>query len=96
MASPATNQIWVFMGIGATHPCAVFSTKETAEEWIRQWNVSGTVTAYPLDQSVYDWAIAKQYFVAKFPSQSEPAFVQRFSSAYAEHYHYEDGELAGQ
>jgi hypothetical protein len=93
--SPVNNQVWVFMGEGATHPCAVFATKERADEWIRQWKVTGTLTAYPLDQSVYDWAIAGRHFHPTHPSHTEPTFVQRFSSAYAEHYHYDRGAEAG-
>ncbi len=73
------------------HPAAVFSSKEHADEWIENNKLSGSLTAYPLDQSVYDWVISNGLFKPKFPSQSSSEFIQRFSSAYAEHFHYEKG-----
>lgn len=90
------QSIWVFTGNGAMHPCAVFSTKRRADAWIQASEVSGTLTAYPIDQSVYDWAVENGHFVPKFPYHSESACIQRFSSAHAEHYHYENGRLHGQ
>ena len=86
------SQIWVFMGEGGSHPCALFSTKARAEEWINQFGVSGVLSGYPLDVSVYEWAKENNYFTPKYPTQSSAEFIQRFSSAYLEHYHYERGE----
>lgn len=75
----------------ANQLAAVFSSKEKAEEWILRCKVAGTLTSYRLDQSVYDWAIAEEHFTPKYPSQAGSEFVQRFTSAYAEHYHYDGG-----
>jgi len=83
--------LWVFMGEGATHPSAVFLSRNSAEEWIADAKVSGILTAYVAGESVYDWAIRTGRFSPKYPSQSEPRFIQRFSSAYAEHFHYKSG-----
>lgn len=83
------------MGEGATHPAGLFSTRELAEQWILRHQVTGVLTRYPMDQALYDWAIAEGHFAPKFPSQQRSEFVQRFTSAYAEHYHYVDGIEAG-
>jgi hypothetical protein len=90
--SDTKRYVWVFLGEGAVHPCAVFSSLELAEEWILSSKVSGILTKYQLDLSVYDWTIGLGYFKPSKPYQSEPKFVQKFSSAYAEHYHYENGK----
>jgi hypothetical protein len=82
--------VWVFNG-GGGFPAAVFSTREKAEEWIASRRLSGILTEYPLDVSLYDWAITNGTFKPKRPEHSEPQFIGRFSSAHTDHYHYEDG-----
>jgi hypothetical protein len=42
--------------------------------------------------SVYDWAIAEGHWAPKQEHRRRSQFIQRFSSAYLEHYHYEAGE----
>ncbi|MCA9101054.1 MAG: hypothetical protein R3C10_05570 [Pirellulales bacterium] len=49
------------------------------------------LTGYPIDVSVYDWAIKQGHFSPKESYQQTPRFISRFSSAYLEHYHYVDG-----
>ncbi len=85
------DSVWVFNGNRGTFPAAIFSTKEKAEAWIALHRLSGTLTKYPIDQAIYDWAIARGVFKSEHPYQSEPAFIQRFSSASQEHDHYESG-----
>jgi len=82
--------VWVFNG-GGTFPAGVFTTRERAEAWIADRRLSGTLTKYPVDVSVYDWAIAAGLFRPARPDQSAPEFVGRFSSASQEHYHFADG-----
>ena len=84
--------VWVFNGNGARFPSAVFSSREKAEAWIAAHALSGTLTRYPIDQSVYDWAIEQGYFAPTGERHTTAAFIQNFSSAHQEHYHYEDGE----
>jgi len=84
--------VWIFLGEGARHPAAVFSDRVSAEAWIRQSGVSGLLTAYPLNQSVYDWAIERGFFTPKEPYQKETRFLAKFSSAHLEHYHFIEGE----
>jgi hypothetical protein len=87
------QHIWVFHGSGARFCSAVFSSKFLAEEWIRSNALSGMLTLYPINKSVYDWAIENGTFSPKKEHQTTPDFIQQFSSASQEHYHYENGEL---
>jgi hypothetical protein len=73
----------------------VFSTIEATDEWIARAGVSGTLTHYPLDMSVYDWVIAKGYWTPKRDDQRTPEFIQSFTSAYTGHHHYEGGQRTG-
>ena len=84
------RSVWVFNGARASFPGGVFTSRETAEKWILKNNLVGTLTRYPLDSSAYDYAIANGWFEPKEPRHSEPEFIQRFTSASQEHYHYEN------
>jgi hypothetical protein len=83
--------VWVFNGESSNFPSAVFTTRERAEEWIALHKLTGTLTKYPLDIGVYEWALNRGAFKPKRPDQSGPRFIGRFSSASLEHYHYEEG-----
>jgi hypothetical protein len=83
--------VWIFNGPKGQFPSGVFASRETAERWIQQHKLSGTLTAYPVDVGVYDWAIAGGHFVPKRDDRHSAEFIQRFSSASQEHYHYADG-----
>lgn len=88
------NRIWVFQGSGSRSVSACFSSKENAERWIRQHALSGLLTAYPIDQPVYDWAVQSQIIRPTKDEQQTAQFIQNFSSAHLEHYHYEAGKEA--
>jgi hypothetical protein len=88
------DRVWVFHGEGARQACAVFRTKEAAEVWIALAKVSGLLTAYPLDASAFDWAVSTGAFKPKGGESDSPTFVQRFTSASQEHYHFENGRNA--
>jgi len=92
--SRADNRIWVFQGSGSRNVSACFSGKENAERWIRQHALSGLLTAYPIDQPVYDWAVQSQIIRPTKDEQQTARFIQNFSSAHLEHYHYEAGKEA--
>ena len=83
--------VWVFNGDGGTCPSAVFSSRTKAEEWIARHRLDGMLTLYPVDEPIYEWAIAQGCFTPKREEQSSARFIQRFSSAYQEHYHYTSG-----
>ncbi|MEO1288495.1 MAG: hypothetical protein AAFV93_12065 [Chloroflexota bacterium] len=82
------DYVWVFNGLHHHFPSAVFTTLEKAEAWINEHDVQGTLTAYPLDVSAYDWAIENQHFKPSDPKHSEANFMANFSHASQDHYHY--------
>jgi hypothetical protein len=81
------THVWVFNG-GGTFPAGVFSTRERAEAWIRQHQLEGTLTAYPLDEGVWDWAVSRGYFDVKRDDQRTARFIARFTSSAQEHVHF--------
>jgi len=87
-----TDWIWVFHGNGATLCTAAFSDFEKAGMWIKKYALSGVLTKMPVNQSIYDWAVEIGKFTPKSKLQQTPKFIQRFTSAYLEHYHFENGE----
>lgn len=84
--------VWVFCGDKGRFPSGVFATRDDAEKWIDRHAISGTLTAYPLGEGVYDWSLAKGFFTPKREDQRSASFIQNFSSASLEHYHYENGK----
>ncbi|MDR0996220.1 MAG: hypothetical protein LBL69_00985 [Zoogloeaceae bacterium] len=83
---------WIFHGEKADLCTAVFSSLDRAEIWIRQYSVSGMLTRMPVNVSIYDWVISSGYFEPKKDCQTTSKFIQTFTSAYLEHYHYDNGE----
>lgn len=88
------STIWIFNGPKSQFPSGVFTERTIAEQWIKHHGLSGTLTAYPVDVGAYDWAISSGHFTPKRDDQRSAEFIQRFSSASQEHYHYERGESA--
>lgn len=89
------SEVWVFNGPKTRFPSGVFSSKARAEAWILERRLSGTLTKYPLDQGVYDWAVAQGAFSPKRDEQRTAGFIGSFSSAAQEHEHYEQGVSSG-
>lgn len=87
--------VWIFRGDGSTFPAAVFSSRSKAEEWIARHRLEGTLTLYPIDEPVYEWAMAHGYFKPTREDQTQAKFIQRFTSASQEHYHYRSDETSG-
>jgi len=87
-----TDWIWIFHGNDATLCSAIFTDLEKAEMWIKKYSLSGILTKMPINRSIYDWAIETGTFIPKSELQQTPKFIQRFTSAYLEHCHYENGE----
>jgi len=79
--------VWIFVGDGGRLPSGVFTTRENAEAWIAKYSLSGLLTRYPLDVSVYDWARENGFEKREHGADR----IGRFSSAYLEHHHYEKG-----
>lgn len=88
------SEIYVFIGAGSNFPAGVFTTLENAKEWIEKYSLSGILNKYPTDIGIYDWAIKEDFFTIKNDYQKESEFIQRFTCASIEHFHFEDGKLA--
>jgi len=86
------NTVWVFHGANGRFSSGVFSSVVKAEEWIRKNKLTGVLTEYPIDEGAYDWAVKNEFFEVKKIAQSEPQFIQNFTCASQDHYHFENGE----
>ena len=86
-----TKWVWVFNGQKNKFPSAVFTERQSAETWIQENKLTGVLTAYPLDISVYDWTIQNGYFKPKGEKHTEAEFIGNFSSASQDHEHYYKG-----
>lgn len=86
------DSVWVFTGAKGRFPSGVFREKSAALRWITKHRLTGTLTRYPLDIGVYDWAIENQLFKAKHDGHETPEFIARFTTASQDHYHFEDGD----
>ncbi|MCY1237773.1 hypothetical protein D9M72_504820 [compost metagenome] len=87
------QEVWVFNGGNSKFPSAIFSDREKAISWIERWGLTGVLTKYPVDISVYDWAIENGSFKVKKPQDTQSDFIAKFSSAAQEHMHFEDGRF---
>ena len=84
--------VWVFTTPRSRFPGAVFTSRALAETWISKHNLIGTLTRYPLDQGVYEWAIEHRCFVPSEEQHRTREFIGGFTTASQEHYHYGDGD----
>ncbi len=87
----ADNAVWIFHQAGARFAGGAFATKTIAEEWIAQHRLSGVLTKYPLDQGVWDWAVAQGRFKPTRDEHRAAEFVGGFTSAFQDHHHYVEG-----
>ena len=83
--------MWVVQGSRASFPSAIFSSKEKAVQWIEKYKISGMLSKYPIDISIYDWTILKGFFKPKRDDQKTPDLIQSFSTVYIEDSQYVDG-----
>ena len=83
--------VWVFNGPRSMFPSGVFSSREVAEEWIRTNALTGTLTQYPVDRGMYDYAIAAKTFTPSKADHSTSDFIGKFSGGGITHFHYENG-----
>jgi hypothetical protein len=87
------SYVWVFHGEGGRFTSGVFKNLATAEEWIKINKLTGILSKYPVDIGVYDWAIQSNFFEVKKDSEANPQFIQKFTSASQDHYHFEAGKI---
>ena len=84
--------VWLFNGEASHFPSAVFLSFTRALNWIERYSLTGTLTRYPLDKSVFDWAVENEFYQPNSTrGKCGPKTVAIFSSAYLEHFHFKDG-----
>ncbi|MCI9054119.1 MAG: hypothetical protein HFJ87_03105 [Muribaculaceae bacterium] len=93
LASPNSPYVWAFQGENALGVSGIYTSRETAELFIRKHSLSGILQKIPLNTSIYEWSIAMGYFVPSKEYMKSTGFIQQFSSAYLEHYHFRDGKI---
>ena len=93
MMSNTFFSVWVFHGANGRFASGVFTTRVLAESWISKYGLTGMLTEYPLDISAYDWALTMNFFAVKKEAQGQAEFIQKFTTASQEHFHYENGKL---
>lgn len=88
------RHVWVFNSDARGFPGGVFTDRTVAETWIAMRRLTGVLTAYPIDEGCYDFAIRNGLLSLRALEQNKdnPKFVGSFSSASLDHYHYEDGK----
>lgn len=85
------KHVWVFNGTGR-FPGGVFTSRELAETWIRARKLTGVLTAYPLDEGCFEWALRTGAVTGRARERGDDStFVASFSSAAQEHVHYSNG-----
>jgi len=85
--------IWIFKGVQRYpgFPSGIFLSLGSAEQWIKKYKLTGTLTKYPVETGIYDWAIEQGYFIPQKDEHRQASFIANFSSASQEHYHYDEG-----
>jgi hypothetical protein len=91
----AQRQIWIFHAAGAQFSGGAFEDSATAELWIGKHRLTGVLTAYPLNEGCFDWALRTGNIGMKEDKlkqkSADPAFVGGFTSASQDHIHFENG-----
>lgn len=86
------RHVWIFSVDSVSSPGGVFTTKAAAESWIRSRRLSGMLTAFPLDEGCFDWAMRLGLVTGRARERGDdPAFVATFSCGVQEHIHFVDG-----
>ena len=87
------KHVWLFNSGNKGFPGGVFTDRAKAEVWIATHRLSGVLTAYPLDEGCYDFAIRNELLSqrAREKHQDDSVFIGSFSSASLAHFHYENG-----
>jgi len=93
------KSIWVFHAAEARFVGGVFDDLEIAKAWILQNRLTGVLTAYPLNEGCFEWAVRTECVSMKAEKLEEkrkdPSFIGGFTTAAQEHFHFEDGVECG-
>lgn len=94
-SSHLSKSIWVFHAAGARFSGGVFDDLSIAKAWILQNRLTGVLTAYPLNEGCFEWAVRMKCVGMKAEKldvkKTDPGFVGGFTTAAQEHFHFEDG-----
>ena len=83
--------IYVFHGSGGKFASAVYESLDQATKSIAKLGMSGLLTWYPIGFTVYEYSTDMGFFKGR--SREDVKFIQRFTSASLEHYHFEGGVM---
>jgi hypothetical protein len=85
--------VYLFNGSHQRFPSGVFSSKEEAEQLIRQHALTGLLTEYPLDVLPYELAVEMGIVNFTKSWQTSPAYIEGFSNVgrIHGHWHYTAG-----
>jgi hypothetical protein len=87
------SYMYVFTGNKSIFPVGIFNEFELASQNIEKYKLSGILTKYPININLYEWALDNNFLEIKNESQKNPKFIEQFSCASTEHYHFEEGYL---
>lgn len=92
------QHVWIFNSSCKGFPGGVFAQRVAAEQWIAAHGLTGVLTAYPLDEGCFDFAVRCGFFrgPALERHKNDANFIGSFSSASLDHYHYEDGKCVSE
>jgi hypothetical protein len=86
------RHVWIFVGEDARFPAGAFDSVDKARAWIAANSLSGVLTAYPLDEGVYDWAMRLGLVTGRaLERRGDARFVGSFSTAVQDHFHFTNG-----
>ena len=88
------RNVWVFNSGERGFPGGIFTDRTVADVWIATHRLTGVLTAYPIDEGCYDFAVRNGLLSSRAFEQNKDnaTFIGSFSSASLEHFHYEDGK----
>ncbi|WP_222937635.1 DUF7710 domain-containing protein [Spartinivicinus ruber] len=89
------NNIWIFIGEGGRFPSSAFTEIKKAEEWMSKHQLTGMLSAMPINQGLFEWAVENDLLNIKpeklVIKQNDPDFIGTFTTATLDHYHYKNG-----
>lgn len=84
--------VFVFHGDKANFASAVFTNLDEAEDVISRDGLTGMLTRYPLNETVFGYTVRADLFTPKGNESGD--YIGRFTSASLDHFHYEKGQRA--
>jgi len=84
--------VYIFHGEGAKFAASIYSDLASAKRDLYRLKLTGILTIYPVGKTIFDYVVEEGLFSPKDDKTSK--YIQCFSSAYLEHYHFENGEIA--